>query len=121
MGTAPRSRFDADHTGQPLPAAGPVRAGAARVGAWFPRAQGATMTSPNPAPISHPALQTRRPTWSRLQRTGAALTMALALVAGGIAVATPAAADQIGQAPTTANITGNGSFTVSSSTITGQS
>ena len=44
---------------------------------------------------------------------GAALTLGLGLVA----VATPAAADEIGQAPTAANITGNGSFSVSSSSI----
>ena len=80
------------------------------------------MKSANPAPIGHPALQTRRRTsWSRVQRTGAALSMAMALVGGGIAAATPASADQIGQAPTAANITGNGSFAVSSSAITGHS
>jgi alpha-beta hydrolase superfamily lysophospholipase len=44
---------------------------------------------------------------------GAVLTLALGLVA----VATPAAADEIGQAPTATNITGNGSFSVSSSSI----
>jgi hypothetical protein len=80
------------------------------------------MKSPNPAPIANPTLQTRRRTIrSGLQRTGATLSLALALVAGGIAVAPPASADQIGQAPTAANITGNGSFAVSSSTVTGQS
>jgi dienelactone hydrolase len=42
----------------------------------------------------------------------------LAVVVGGGAVATPAFADEIGQAPTAANITGNGSFAVSSSRIT---
>jgi dienelactone hydrolase len=84
--------------------------------------QGATMKSPSPAPIGHPTLQTRRRiSWSGLHRTGAALAISLALVSSGIAVATPASADQIGQAPTTANITGNGNLAVSSSTVTGHS
>jgi predicted dienelactone hydrolase len=52
--------------------------------------------------------------WRALLTAGCA---ALALAVGAVAVATPAAADEIGQAPTAANITGNGSFSVSSSSI----
>jgi predicted dienelactone hydrolase len=53
-------------------------------------------------------------------RVGRGLTtvaMSLALVGGGLAVAAPASADEIGQNPTSSNITGNGSFSVSSSSI----
>ena len=42
---------------------------------------------------------------------------ALALLAGAVAVAPPAFADEVGQAPTASNITGNGSFAVASSSI----
>jgi predicted dienelactone hydrolase len=47
----------------------------------------------------------------------ATVAMSLALTGGGLAVAAPASADEIGQAPTSSNITGNGSFSVSSSSI----
>jgi predicted dienelactone hydrolase len=47
--------------------------------------------------------------------------LGLLLAAGGTAVATPAFADTVGQAPTSANITGNGSFATTSATITGAS
>jgi dienelactone hydrolase len=43
--------------------------------------------------------------------------MTFALVGGGLAVAAPASADEIGQNPTASNITGNGSFSVSQSSI----
>jgi predicted dienelactone hydrolase len=51
---------------------------------------------------------------TKLVATGA---MALGLLVGGVAVAMPASADEIGQAPTAANITGNGSFAVSQQSI----
>ncbi|WP_239124058.1 poly(ethylene terephthalate) hydrolase family protein [Rhizocola hellebori] len=44
-------------------------------------------------------------------------TMTVGLLAGGLAVASPASADEIGQAPTAANITGNGSFAVSQTSV----
>jgi dienelactone hydrolase len=69
------------------------------------------MTPRNPAPIRYPALH-------RLRSTAAGLVLTLAIVVGGGAFAPPAFADEIGQAPTAANITGNGSFAVSSSKIT---
>jgi predicted dienelactone hydrolase len=47
----------------------------------------------------------------------ATLVGSLALFAGSVVAASPAAADEIGQAPTASNITGNGSFAVSSSGI----
>jgi predicted dienelactone hydrolase len=47
----------------------------------------------------------------------AAAALAFGLMAGGIAVATPASADEIGQAPTATNITGNGSFAVTQQSI----
>jgi predicted dienelactone hydrolase len=53
-------------------------------------------------------------------RTGKVLATATALAAlsvGAITVALPAAADEIGQAPTATNITGNGSFSVATSNI----
>lgn len=56
---------------------------------------------------------------ARLTKAAAALTTALALVTGGGTA--PAFADEVGQAPTAANITGNGSFATTSRTITGQS
>jgi alpha-beta hydrolase superfamily lysophospholipase len=46
------------------------------------------------------------------------LAVVLTLMGGGVAaVATPALADEIGQAPTAANITGNGSFATTSASI----
>ncbi len=46
------------------------------------------------------------------------LAVVLTLMGGGVAaVATPALADQIGQAPTASNITGNGSFATTSASI----
>jgi len=65
----------------------------------------------NPASNRCPALH-------RFRRTIAGLALMLALSAGGVAIGTPALADEIGQAPTAANITGNGSFAVTSGTIT---
>src|SRR5262245_40687344 len=47
----------------------------------------------------------------------ATLAASVALSAGTLAVAAPAQADEIGQAPTSTNITGNGSFAVTSNTI----
>ncbi len=47
----------------------------------------------------------------------AAAALAFGHMAGGIAVATPASADEIGQAPTATNITGNGSFAVTQQSI----
>jgi len=55
-----------------------------------------------------------------LRRAVAGLALALAVSSGALAVGTPALADQIGQAPTSANITGDGSFAVTSSAISGQ-
>jgi predicted dienelactone hydrolase len=46
-----------------------------------------------------------------------ALALTLAMTGAAVAIAGPAAADEIGQAPTASNITGNGSFSVSSSGI----
>ena len=51
----------------------------------------------------------------------AAFTLLAAMAAGGLAAPKPASADEIGMAPTAANITGNGSFTVTSATITNAS
>jgi predicted dienelactone hydrolase len=56
---------------------------------------------------------------TRLTRAAVALVTAFALVTG--VGAEPAFADQVGQAPTAANITGNGSFATTSRTITNQS
>jgi dienelactone hydrolase len=61
----------------------------------------------------------RRPRFLR-SRTGkvlATVTAVAALSVGAIVVAAPASADQIGQAPTSANITGNGSFATTSTSI----
>ena len=69
------------------------------------------MAQRNPVPIRHPALH-------RLRSLIAGLALTLTVSVGGFAIATPARADEIGQAPTTANITGNGSFAVTSGTIT---
>ncbi|GAA1838575.1 lipase [Luedemannella flava] len=57
------------------------------------------------------------PLRKRTVRLVASAALTLGLVATGVAVAGPAHADQIGQAPTASNITGNGSFSVSSSNI----
>jgi len=56
----------------------------------------------------------------RLRTVAAGLALALAVTAGTTAVAAPALADQIGQAPTAATITGNGSFAVTSAAVTNQ-
>jgi hypothetical protein len=61
--------------------------------------------------------ETRSPRRPRAARLVATLVGSLALFAGSIVAASPAAADEIGQAPTASNITGNGSFSVSSSGI----
>lgn len=54
-------------------------------------------------------------------RSAAVAGIVLALVAGGLSTtASPAYADQIGQAPTAANIVGNGSFATGSTAITNQ-
>lgn len=50
-------------------------------------------------------------------RLVAALAGAVALAVGSLGVASPAHADEIGQAPTSSNIYGNGSFSVASSNI----
>jgi dienelactone hydrolase len=47
--------------------------------------------------------------------------LAIAMTGGAVALASPASADEIGQAPTAANITGNGNFAVTQSTITNPS
>ncbi len=59
-------------------------------------------------------LRLPRKRWTRLISVSA---LALALTSGAVAVASPALADEIGQAPTSANITGNGSFATSSTSI----
>jgi dienelactone hydrolase len=50
-------------------------------------------------------------------RVLSALALAVAMSGGAVAFAGPAAADEIGQAPTASNINGNGSFSVGSSAI----
>jgi hypothetical protein len=57
----------------------------------------------------------------RLRLLLAACAVTLGLAGGTVALAQPALADQIGQAPTAANITGNGSFATTSTRITGAS
>jgi predicted dienelactone hydrolase len=53
-----------------------------------------------------------------LQKILLRLAVVLTLMGGGVAaVATPALADEIGQAPTASNITGNGSFATTSASI----
>jgi len=69
------------------------------------------MAPRNPGPIRYPALH-------RLRSIVAGLVLMLAISVGGGVIAAPAFADEIGQAPTAANITGNGSFAVTSSAIT---
>jgi predicted dienelactone hydrolase len=54
---------------------------------------------------------------TRSIRLAAGATLVLGLAAGGVAVALPAQAAEIGQAPTASNITGNGSFSVATSSI----
>ncbi len=54
---------------------------------------------------------------TRTARIASAATLAVGLFAGSIVVASPASADEIGQAPTSSNITGNGSFSTTSSSI----
>jgi predicted dienelactone hydrolase len=72
--------------------------------------------------VSHTSTEAparRRLTFLRTRTGRVATTVAAvaALAAGAIIVASPASADQIGQAPTASNITGNGSFSTSSSSI----
>ena len=62
-----------------------------------------------------------RPLRVRAARLATAALLAIGLGAGAIAVASPASADEIGQAPTAANITGNGSFATASTGISGAS
>ncbi|HKT04652.1 MAG TPA: alpha/beta hydrolase [Rugosimonospora sp.] len=64
---------------------------------------------------------TTSPRSLRFRTLVAAGTLVLAAAVGGVAVGAPAYADEIGQAPTAANITGDGSFAVTSSTITNAS
>lgn len=77
--------------------------------------QALTVPSPDTHPQGAPTVKTFLST--RTSRLLATAAMSLALTGGGLAVAAPASADQIGQAPTSSNITGNGSFSVSSSSI----
>jgi predicted dienelactone hydrolase len=74
-----------------------------------------TVRSPDAHPQGVPTVKNLLRT--RPGRMLATAAMSLALTGGGLAVAAPASADQIGQAPTSSNITGNGSFSVSSSSI----
>src|SRR5690606_37544344 len=62
--------------------------------------------------VARPLKPTRR-----AARLVAALAGAVALTAGTLVVASPAHADEIGQAPTATNIYGDGSFSVASSSI----
>src|SRR5215468_2738726 len=69
-----------------------------------------------------PEIPTRRRLFrSTVVRLAAVATMLVGLLTGAVIVASPAAADQIGQAPTAANITGNGSFATTSQRITNAS
>jgi predicted dienelactone hydrolase len=52
-----------------------------------------------------------------VSRTLTTVALAVVISGGAVALAGPAAADEIGQAPTASNINGNGSFSVSSSSI----
>jgi predicted dienelactone hydrolase len=54
---------------------------------------------------------------SRAGKIVTTLTAVVAVSIGAVAVALPASADQIGQAPTSSNITGNGSFATTSESI----
>jgi dienelactone hydrolase len=64
--------------------------------------------------MSHSTATVRR----RLTRLATTAFLAATLAAGSaVGVGAPAYADQIGQAPTSSNITGNGSFSVSTSSI----
>src|SRR5687767_11619497 len=54
---------------------------------------------------------------SPITRMLATVALTVAMTGAAVALAGPAAADEIGQPPTAANITGNGSFAVSSSNI----
>ncbi|MGA3562282.1 alpha/beta hydrolase family protein [Melissospora conviva] len=65
-----------------------------------------------PAPASADVPRRRR----RFARFFSVAALAVALTSTGVAIA-PAHADEIGQAPTSSNITGNGSFSVSSDRI----
>jgi dienelactone hydrolase len=69
-----------------------------------------------PAPIGGHRPR-RRPGGTWFGRAAAALATALALTTSGVVSTAPAFADEIGQAPTASNITGNGSFATTSSSI----
>jgi alpha-beta hydrolase superfamily lysophospholipase len=62
-------------------------------------------------------LQRQTPATRPVARFALRVGLILALMGTGVAVATPAVADEIGQAPTAANITGDGSFAVTSASI----
>ena len=66
-------------------------------------------------PFTRPTPHSRR--FRRLRAVLATLAASLTMLAGSLAIASPATADEIGQAPTAANITGNGSFSVASVSI----
>jgi dienelactone hydrolase len=92
---------------------------AAHASVWSRNVAGTTAAAasgPEGSPMQ-PQHFTRR--W--LARSAAAVGLVLALVAGGVATAAaPAFADQVGQAPTAATISGDGSFATASTAITGQ-
>ncbi|WP_328665196.1 poly(ethylene terephthalate) hydrolase family protein [Streptomyces sp. NBC_00328] len=75
-------------------------------------------TSPTPSAPPAPARAGR----SRLMRALTTLMLSLGLATGLMFGSSgTATADEIGQAPTSSNITGSGSFTVTSAAVTGQS
>lgn len=65
--------------------------------------------------------RTHHPLRLRAKRIAGAILLAATLTTGAVSVATPASADEIGQAPTAANISGNGSFATSSTGISNPS
>jgi predicted dienelactone hydrolase len=73
------------------------------------------LAEPPSAPVRRSFLR------SKLARLASLTALVVGLLTGAVIVATPAAADQIGQAPTAANITGNGSFATTSARITNAS
>jgi dienelactone hydrolase len=74
--------------------------------------------SPPPASDRRPSVDRRTPARGRLAaRLLSSIALTFATIGASIALAGPASADEIGQAPTATNITGNGSFAVSSSSI----
>src|SRR5688572_20828375 len=115
--TVPREPRKFPHHPQPE-----VYQGSARTRS-SPCVEGARVQSQTSSPTAGPPPRHRfiRAWTTRLSKTAATLATTLALIAGGVITAAPAFADEIGQAPTAANITGNGSFATTSSTITGQS